>query len=131
MAAVPTKANATGVAEISVWMTNVVTRSAATSEGPDRSTAPADNRTSKSRGKSTTIGFHGLTRAPSTDSEYVVADGPAAARTPASTHTQTAAHRARVGVVRRRTTATQATAKSALSSVAPTKRERTLDPSAR
>ena len=109
----------------------MATTNAPTSETPDRSTAPAHSRITKRSGNRTTIGFHGLTSAPSTLSEYVVADGPPAASTAASAHTHMAAHRARAGVVRRRTTATQATAEQAFRRVAPTNIEETLEPSTR
>ena len=68
-AAPPTRATASGVVEMSVWTTYEATRRAPTRDVPDRSTAPAHNRRRSSRGKSTTIGFHGLTRAPRTLSE--------------------------------------------------------------
>ena len=116
---------------MSVWTTYDPTTRAPTRDGAERSTAPAHSSTSSRSGKRTTIGFQGLTRAPSTPSEYVVADGPAAASTATSTATHRAAHRARAGVVRRRTTATQASAASPFNRAAPTKSERSLEPSTR
>ena len=86
-----------------------------TTERPDRSMAPADRSTKRRSGNITIRGFHGLTKAPRTLSEYVVAPAPVAARMAPRAHTHAAAHSARSGVVRRRTSATHPTAASALS----------------
>ena len=76
-------------------------------------------RTVNRSGNVTTIGFHGLTNPPRSDSEYVVATWPDAANKAMRPQIQTAAHSALAGVLRLRTTATQATAHSPLISVDP------------
>ncbi len=54
---------------MSVWMMNEPTTSAARSESGDRSTAAAQSTVKRRSGKITTVGFQGLTRAPSVLSE--------------------------------------------------------------
>ena len=114
----PTTAT-TGRAETSVWTTKDPVPTAANSDSPERSNDAAQRRTVKRSGNVTTIGFHGLTSPPRTDSEYVVATCPEAANRAIRPQIQTDAHRALAGVLRRRTTATQAMAHSPLISVDP------------
>ncbi len=79
----------------------------------------------------TTVGFHGLTSAPSAPSEYVVAPGPMEASRSPSSPTQAAAHTDLTGEVRRRTTHTHPTAARALMAVAPMNSARAPEPKSR